>query len=130
MSIEGEHILRFSNERLRPYITSGNADEIGIKEGNIQFNEENDDNGLQEVYPSIEGLTVGDVFGTSSTERLDEIRAADVIQDNGVFEPEAEIEPFKIKLKDIGFDLEEAVENTGSLTISMKDGYCGARDFG
>jgi len=129
MSIEGEHILRFSNERLRPYITSGNADEIGIKEGNIQFNEENDDNGLQEVYPSIEGLTVGDVFGTSSTERLDEIRAADVIQDNGVFEPEAEIEPFKIKLKDIGFDLEEAVENTGSLTISMKDGYCGARDF-
>lgn len=129
MSIEGEHILRFSNERLRPYITSGNADEIGIKEGNIQFNEENDDNGLQEVYPSIEGLTVGDVFGTSSTERLDEIRAADVIQDNGVFEPEAKIEPFKIKLKDIGFDLEEAVENTGSLTISMKDGYCGARDF-
>ena len=129
MSIEGEHILRFSNERLRPYITSGNADEIGIKEGNIQFNEENDDNGLQEVYPSIEGLTVGDVFGTSSTERLDEIRGADVIQDNGVFEPEAEIEPFKIKLKDIGFDLEEAVENTGSLTISMKDGYCGARDF-
>ena len=129
MSIEGEHILRFSNERLRPYITSGNADEIGIKEGNIQFNEENDDNGLQEVYPSIEGMTVGDVFGTSSTERLDEIRAADVIQDNGVFEPEAEIEPFKIKLKDIGFDLEEAVENTGSLTISMKDGYCGARDF-
>ena len=129
MSIEGEHILRFSNERLRPYITSGNADEIGIKEGNIQFNEENDDNGLQEVYPSIEGMTVGDVFGTSSTERLDEIRGADVIQDNGVFEPEAEIEPFKIKLKDIGFDLEEAVENTGSLTISMKDGYCGARDF-
>lgn len=129
MNIEGEHILRFSNERLRPYITSGNADEIGIKEGNIQFNEENDDNGLQEVYPSIEGLTVGDVFGTSSTERLDEIRSADVIQDNGVFEPEAEIEPFKIKLKDIGFDLEEAVENTGSLTISMKDGYCGARDF-
>lgn len=129
MSIEGEHILRFSNDRLSPYIVSGNADEIGIKEGNIQFNEENDDNGLQEVYPSIEGMTVGDVFGTSSTERLDEIRAADVIQDNGVFEPEAEIEPFKIKLKDIGFDLEEAVENTGSLTISMKDGYCGARDF-
>lgn len=129
VSLEGEHDLRFSNERLRPYIVSGNADEIGIKEGNIQFNEENDDNGLQEVYPSIEGLTVGDVFGTSSTERLDEIRAADVIQDNGVFEPEAEIEPFKIKLKDIGFDLEEAVENTGSLTISMKDGYCGARDF-
>ena len=129
MSIEGEHIIRFSNERLKPYIVSGNADLIGIKEGNIQFNEENDDNGLQEVYPSIEGLTVGDVFGTSSTERLDEIRGADVIQDNGVFDPEAEIEPFKIKLKDIGFDLEEAVENTGSLTISMKDGYCGARDF-
>lgn len=129
MSIEGEHILRFSNERLRPYITSGNADEIGIKEGNIQFNEENDDNGLQEVYPSIEGMTVGDVFGTSSTERLDELRGADVIQDNGVFEPEAEVEPFEIKLKDIGFDLEEAANTSGSLTISMKDGYCGARDF-
>ncbi len=129
MSIEGEHIIRFSNERLKPYIVSGNADLIGIKEGNIQFNEENDDNGLQEVYPSIEGMTVGDVYGTSSEERIDEVRGADVIQDNGVFVGEDEIEPFKIKLKDIGFDLESAVDNSGSLTISMKDGYCGARNF-
>ena len=129
MSIEGEHIIRFSNERLKPYIVSGNADLIGIKEGNIQFNEENDDNGLQEVYPSIEGMTVGDVYGTSSEERIDEVRGADVIQDNGVFAGEDEIEPFQIKLKDIGFDLESAVDNSGSLTISMKDGYCGARNF-
>lgn len=129
MSIEGEHIIRFSNERLKPYIVSGNADLIGIKEGNIQFNEENDDNGLQEVYPSIEGMTVGDVYGTSSEERIDEVRGADVIQDNGVFVGEDEIEPFQIKLKDIGFDLESAVDNSGSLTISMKDGYCGARNF-
>lgn len=129
MSIEGEHIIRFSNERLKPYIVSGNADLIGIKEGNIQFNEENDDNGLQEVYPSIEGMTVGDVYGTSSEERIDEIRGADVIQDNGVFVGEDEIEPFQIKLKDMGFDLESAVNNSGSLTISMKDGYCGARNF-
>ena len=129
MSIEGEHIIRFSNERLKPYIVSGNADLIGIKEGNIQFNEENDDNGLQEVYPSIEGMTVGDVYGTSSEERIDEVRGADVIQDNGVFVGEDEIEPFKIKLKDIGFDLESAVNNSGSLVISMKDGYCGARNF-
>ena len=129
MSIEGEHIIRFSNERLKPYIVSGNADLIGVKEGNIQFNEENDDNGLQEVYPSIEGMTVGDVYGTSSEERIDEVRGADVIQDNGVFVGEDEIEPFKIKLKDIGFDLESAVNNSGSLVISMKDGYCGARNF-
>lgn len=129
MSIEGEHILRFSDDRLKPYIVSGNADLIGIKEGNIQFDEENDDNGLQEVYPSIEGMTVGDVYGTSSEERIDEIRGADVIQDNGVFGGEDEIEPFQIKLKAIGFDLEAAVDKSGSLTISMKDGYCGARDF-
>ena len=130
MRIDGNHPVTFSDDPLQPFIISGNADTLGIKEGDVHYTEENDDNGLKEIYPSIEGMTRGDVEGTSSTERLDEIVSCDVIQDNGVFAEGVEIQNFNLVLKNIGFDLKQAFDNAGgNMTISIKDGYCGGRDF-
>lgn len=129
--VDGYHPVSFSDDQYTPYLLSGNASAIGTKEGSVHFTEENDDNGLQEVYPSIEGMTVGDIDGTSSTVRIDEILEADVIDDNGVFVGEsAKIPNFHIKLRNLGFDLKGAFNNAGgSMTISMTDGHCGGRDF-
>lgn len=125
--LNGNRQVVFSTDRLNPYIISPNAEKLGIKEGDIHFTEENDDNGLQEIYPSIEGVTAGDVFGTQSSERLDEIRYADMMTDNGVG---TTMQNFNITLKNLGFDLYEAFSNSGkSLNIEMKDGYCGGRSF-
>lgn len=131
LKVWGKHIIHFSPERLEPYLLSDNYKEIGVRENDITFNESTDDNGLKEIYPSIEGLTTGDVYGTDSTERIDEIYDAEVITDNGVF-GEGDYTPknFKITLKPLGFDLHKAFTNSGSkMVIYLKDGYCGAREF-
>lgn len=129
MTLEGNHLIGFSSDRYRPYIESPNLSVLGVKEGIVEFTEDTDENGLQEVYPTIEGMTKGEVFGTLSDERLDEVAGATMIEDNGVF-GEGKIPNFNIVLKNIGFDLKEAFVNAGKdMTISMKDGYCGGRDF-
>jgi len=130
LRVEGNHVFQFSEDKYRPFIVSNNAEQLGIKEGDIHFIEENDDNGLKAIYPSIEEMTVGDVFGNDSTERLDEIYACDVITDSGYFADGEEIPTFKITLKNLGFDLRQAFAAGGSdMTLSMKDGSCGGRDF-
>ena len=130
LEVEGSHPITFSTDKLKPYIQSQNAATLGIKEGNIFFDEENDDNGLKEVYPSIEEMTVGDVFGTQSTERLDELADAQIVEDNGVFEEGKEVSNVWVALKDLGFNLQWAINNsTGDAQISFKDGYCSGRTF-
>lgn len=129
LTVEGKHIPVFSSDPLKPYIDSGNASELGIHEGDVSFTEENDDNGLKSIYPSIEGMTAGDVFGTTSTDRLDEILSADIITDNGIFDDGATIPNFKVRLKNIGFDLQSAMLSSGQMTIGFTDGYCGGREF-
>lgn len=128
--IHGNHAFTFSEDRLRPWIKSPNAAELGIKEGDVHFTEENDDNGLEEVHPSIEGMTEDDVFHNGSTERLDEIFYSDVITDNGVFAEGVTIQNFKVRLKNLGFDLAQAYADAGSnMQLCMRDGYCGGRNF-
>jgi len=130
LEVEGSHPITFSTDKLKPYIQSQNAATLGIKEGNIFFDEENDDNGLKEVYPSIEEMTVGDVFGTQSTERLDELADAQIVEDSGVFEEGKEVSNVWVALKDLGFNLQWAINNsTGDAQISFKDGYCSGRTF-
>ncbi len=131
MELDGYCPVFFSEDAEDPYLLADNFTVLGIKEGTVSFTEENDDNGLKKVYPSIEGMTVGDLNGTTSTERLDEVVSATVITDNGVFgEGDTEPEDFEITLKDLGFDLKEAFENGDSqMVIAMKDGYCGGREF-
>ena len=131
MTVDGRHLVDFSDDREDPYLLSENHTSVGIKDGSISFVEDTDDNGLKKIYPSIEGMTVGDVEGTSDPERLDEILSCDIITDSGVF-GEGDTEPgnFTITLKDLGFDLREAFEQGGSqMVIAMKDGYCGGREF-
>ncbi len=128
--IPGNHVFTFSEDRLRPWIKSPNAAELGIKEGDVHFTEESDDNGLQDVHPSIEGMTENDVFHNGSTARLDEIASADIITDNGVFAESATKPNFKVRLKNLGFNLRAAYANAGSgMQLCMKDGYCGGRNF-
>ena len=130
LEVDGSYPITFSTDKLKPYIQSQNAATLGIKEGNIFFDEENDDNGLKEVYPSIEEMTVGDVFGTQSTERLDELADAQIVEDNGVFEEGKEVSNVWVALKDLGFNLQWAINNsTGDAQISFKDGYCSGRTF-
>lgn len=129
----GNHTVTFSSDRHDPYILSRNAEKIGIKEGDISCTEDNDDNGLEKVYPTIEKMTGTDA-GLSTTDRLDEVAGADVIDDNGVFPKDYEeesIDGFKIYLPELGFDLRQAAKDAGGsdMKISMKDGFCGGRTF-
>lgn len=129
MVIDGNHVVDFSSDALAPYLISANYSALGVKEGIANFTEDNDDNGLKAIYPSIEGMTVGDIEGSSSTERIDEILSCDVITDNGVFDEGATVASFHLVLKNLGFDLKAAYDKTGSMNLSMKDGYCGGREF-
>jgi hypothetical protein len=129
----GNHTVTFSGDRHDPYILSRNAEKIGIKEGDISCTEDNDDNGLEKVYPTIEKMTGADA-GLSTAGRLDEVAGADVIDDNGVFPKDYEeesIDGFKIYLPELGFDLRQAAKDAGGsdMKISMKDGFCGGRTF-
>lgn len=129
----GNHTVTFSSDRHDPYILSRNAEKIGIKEGDISCTEDNDDNGLEKVYPTIEKMTGTDA-GLATTDRLDEVAGADVIDDNGVFPKdykEESIDGFKIYLPLLGFDLRQAAKDAGGsdMKINMKDGFCGGRTF-
>lgn len=129
----GEHIVTFSNDCHDPFIVSQNADVLGIREGDISCTEENDDNGLEKVYPTIEDM-VGSDAGLANDKRLDEVLSADTIDDNGVYpktQEEDKIQGFNIYLPELGFDLKKAAEDAGgtNMKISMKDGFCGGRTF-
>lgn len=131
LELDGSHVVEFSDDKYDPYILSSNKDVIGIKEGDVYFTDSRDDNGLKEIYPSIEGLTYGDIDGTTSSERIDELYSAEMITDSGIFgEGDTTPPTFSITLKRLGFDLDQAFNNAGGqMSIVMKDGYCGGRDF-
>lgn len=133
MEVEGEFPIAFSTERLRPYLYSQNVSTLGVKEGDIHFVEENDDNGLKEVYPSVEGMTEDDVFNNGSSARLDVIVACESITDDGRYrtdDPDYKFPNFHITIPNLGFDLKQTAEDSGGdVTISLTDGYCGGRDF-
>lgn len=129
----GKHVVTFSTDKYDPYILSPNASELGIKEGDIFCNEENDDNGLKKVYPTIEGVTDKDAGTGSSGKRLDAVESADVIEDNGVWpnEKSESVPGFRIYVPDPGFDLRKAAQDAGGseMKISMKNGFCEGRTF-
>lgn len=130
----GNHLIKFSSDKYDPYIVSPNAEELGIKDFDISCTEENDDNGLEKVYPTIEEITDATAGIGSTGNRLDEIFKADVIDDNGVFpkeKTEENIPGFHVWLPDLGFDLKQAAKDAGGseIQLSMKDGFCGGRTF-
>lgn len=120
----GEKSHLFSENKYRPYVDSTNVSEIGVRPNSVYFDTENLQEGLVEIFPTIEEMEVGGV-------RIDEIQSADKIEDNGVFKDGASIPNFHIYLKSaIDFDINDLIGNsTETPTISMKDGMCGGRTF-
>nr|DAQ31398.1 MAG TPA: tail protein [Caudoviricetes sp.] len=120
----GEKSHLFSENKYRPFIDSANITEIGVRPNSVYFETENLQEGLVEIFPTIEEMEVGGV-------RIDEIQSADKIEDNGVFKDGASIPNFHIYLKSaIDFDINDLIGNsTETPTISMRDGMCGGRTF-
>lgn len=120
----GEKSHLFSENKYRPYVDSTNVAEIGVRPNSVYFDTENLQEGLVEIFPTIEEMEVGGV-------RIDEIQSADKIEDNGVFKDGTSIPNFHIYLKSsIDFDINDLIGNsTETPTISMKDGLCGGRTF-
>lgn len=120
----GEKSHLFSENKYRPFIDSANITEIGVRPNSVYFDTENLQEGLVEIFPTIEEMEVGGV-------RIDEIQSADKIEDNGVFKDGTSIPNFHIYLKSaIDFDINDLIGNsTETPTISMKDGMCGGRTF-
>ena len=114
----------FSENKYRPYVDSTNVSEIGVRPNSVYFDTENIQEGLVEIFPTIEEMEVGGV-------RIDEVHSADKIEDNGVFKDGTSIPNFHIYLKSaIDFDINDLIGNsTETPTISMKDGMCGGRTF-
>lgn len=129
----GKHVVSFSDDRHDPYIVSQNAASLGYRDGDISCTESNDDNGLEAVYPSIEKVTVSDAGIGSGDARVDVVDSADTIDDNGVYDKEGVSVPsFHVTLPKLGFDLRQAAKdanNSGEFKLSMKDGFCGGREF-
>ena len=120
----GEKSHLFSENKYRPYVDSTNIAEIGVRPNSVYFDTENLQEGLVEIFPTIEEMEIGGV-------RIDEVHSADKIEDNGVFKDGASIPNFHIYLKSaIDFDINDIIGNsTETPTISMKDGMCGGRTF-
>jgi len=132
-SEQGKHVVRFSSDQYDPYIVSQNADTLGYKDDDIFCTEENDDNGLKKVYPSVEEITEAEAGVSSSEDYINTIVSADIIKDNGVFSSKTgtTIPGFKVTIKNLGFNLQDAIAAAGGdgCKLSMKDGHCGGRDF-
>lgn len=136
MAVKNLMLPDFPGKTLDPYLDSKNIDAIGVREGSVFF--DGSDSSLPEIYPSMEGMTAQQLIdagiSVNATGALDEIAADSVNKDNtaitddGYFEEGETIPPFKIYLKDIGFDINDYLTGE-TATISMKSGMCGGREF-
>lgn len=138
MAVDTLMLPDFPYNTLDPYIDSDNIDALGIREATIYFDGTED--GLEEIYPSMEGMTASDLISAGidvsidegDNGNLDEVAEAEQTTDDGTWdelEDGEEIPTFTITIKDIGFDINDYLSSSGTATISMKDGMCGAREF-
>lgn len=115
--------IRFSEDKYRPYVESVNADEIGIRPASVFFDNDNDKEGLKDIFPTFEGMTV-------NGERIDVVDTGTegVVTDNGVFKDGETVPDATIYLSSaIDFDLHALA--TDSFEVYMADGMCGGRSF-
>lgn len=114
-------VLRFSGQKDRPWIESAEADTVGQKSGSVYFDTEDTKNKIDEIYPTLEEMTVGGV-------RVDEIYKGSEITDNGVFKEGQDILGFTIELRpELDIDINEL--RGSDFTVVMKDGMCAGRPF-
>lgn len=136
MAVDNLMLPGFPETTLDPYIDSDNIEELGIREGTIFF--DGSQEGLEEIFPSIEGMTAQQLKDAGITVsidpgdngNLDEVYSAEQLTDDGQADNKGEIEKgnFTVTLKDIGFDINNYLLGE-TATLSMKDGMCGGRDF-
>ena len=114
-----EYLL--SELKNRPYVDSVNIKELGVRNGSVMFDTENKKEGIIEIYPTIEEMTV-------DGQRIDELNSGSAIKDNGIFKDGQTVPPFSVTLSPkINFDINMLKKE--DFTISMKDGKCGGREF-
>lgn len=139
MAVQTLMLPSFPYETTDPYLDSPNIGELGAMEGSVFF--DGSDESLPEIYPSLEGMTAQQLIDagipvsldSGDNGNLDEIASGSTNEDgspttdNGIFEDE-DVPPFKITLKDIGFDINDHL-SPETAVISMKSGMCGGREF-
>ena len=121
---KGDKVHLFSENKYRPYIDSANVREIGVRPNSVYFDNKDIQQGIEDIYPTIEKMEINGI-------RIDEVKSADAVEDNGVFKDGSTIPNFHIYLKAaIDFDINDLIGNsTEPPTISMKDGMCAGRTF-
>lgn len=114
-----EHV--FSTDPHRPYIDSKNIEQIGLRSASQYFDSDDKTNGIVEIYPTIEEMTVGGV-------RVDAIDEGVAPNDDGRFEDGQTVNNVDIYLSpSIDFDINDLRDD--DFSIAMKDGMCGGRTF-
>ncbi|MBF1517387.1 hypothetical protein [Prevotella pallens] len=121
---KGDKVHLFSENKYRPYIDSANVREIGVRPNSVYFDNKDIQQGIEDIYPTIEKMEINGI-------RIDEVKSADTVEDNGVFKDGSTIPNFHIYLKAaIDFDINDLIGNsTEQPIISMKDGMCAGRTF-
>ena len=127
----------FPETTLDPCIESKNIDALGVREGTVIF--DGSEEGKEEIYPSIEGMTAEELkkagiqvdMDEGDNGMLDEVYDAEQTTENGLMSDISdgkEVPNFTVTLKDIGFDINDHL-SSDTATLSMKDGMCGGREF-
>ena len=138
----------FSKNQYLPYIISPNVKDYGIKDGEITF--DGSDADWDEVYPSLEGMTVGELSTISGYEgsltfkgsgEVDRILSGSTISDNGVSSDGTYGDgskdtggvlmyaSFEITIPNIGFNPWDYKADGETPVIHMQDGMCAGRSF-
>ena len=138
MAVQNLMLPSFPYTTLDPYLDSPNIGELGVMEGSVFFDGSND---LPEIYPSLEGMTASELISagipvdldSGDNGNLDEIVSitnedGTPITDDGLFEEGETVPPFKLTIKDIGFDINDYLSGE-TATISLKTGMNGGREF-
>ncbi len=138
MAVQNLMLPSFPYSTLDPYLDSPNIEELGVMEGSVFFD---GSNGLPEIYPSLEGMTASELISagisvdldSGDNGNLDEIVSITneddtPITDDGLFEEGETVPPFKLTIKDIGFDINDYLSGEIA-TISLKTGMNGGREF-
>ena len=131
MAVENLMLPDFPKTTLDPYIDSPNISTLGIREGSVYFDGSGD---LEEIYPSMEGITADQLraagisisLDEGDNGNLDEVADAEQLTDDGTNNEDTPT--FTITLKDIGFNISD-YQTSEAATISMKSGMCGGREF-
>lgn len=113
--------LRFSEQKDRPWVESGEADKVGVKPGSVFFDTADTKNKIEEIYPTIEEATVGGA-------RVDVIAKGTEVEDNGVFKDGQDVAGCTVELPEaLDIDINDLKES--DFSIVMKTGMCAGRTF-